>query len=130
MLTAPGCWRLSVTQGFSAAHALRHYEGKCERLHGHNFQVEVQVEGRELQPGTELLLDFKILKTELKAVLESLDHHDLNETPPFNQCNPSSEQIGRYIYEQLAPRLRSWPVRISSVTVGEKPGQSATFLPD
>ena len=66
-------WRLAVRDEFSAGHALRCYHGKCERLHGHNFSVEAVVEGDTLQPGTEFLADFSLLKRDLKAVLEELD---------------------------------------------------------
>ena len=41
-------WRLTVRDEISAGHALRHYEGKCERMHGHNFAVELTVEGDKL----------------------------------------------------------------------------------
>ena len=94
-------WRLTVRDDFAAAHALRHYEGKCERLHGHNFAVELTVEGQNLTQDTEMLLDFKVLKTGLKRVLETLDHRLLNETPPFDRLNPSSENLS--VGEQRAP---------------------------
>ncbi|SDF06375.1 6-carboxytetrahydropterin synthase QueD [Desulfovibrio legallii] len=127
-------WRLTVRDDFAAAHALRHYEGKCERLHGHNFAVELAVEGQNLTPDTEMLLDFKVLKTGLKAVLEALDHRLLNETPPFDRLNPSSENLARHIWRgmeawlagQADPQARA--VRLYSVTVAEKGAQSATYM--
>ncbi len=122
-------WQIAVNQEFSAAHALRRYHGKCERPHGHNFSVEVRVWGSELDKETEILLDFKTLKNELKAVLEMLDHSNLNETPPFDKINPSSENLSRYIHDQLVSRLASYPVRIASVAVAEKSGQNATYFP-
>ncbi|MDD2967896.1 MAG: 6-carboxytetrahydropterin synthase QueD [Desulfovibrionaceae bacterium] len=120
-------WQLTVRSEFSAAHALRHYQGKCENLHGHNFGVEVTVEGQELEPKTEMLVDFKVLKTALKTVLEQLDHHVLNETPPFDVQNPSSENLSRYIWQHMASLLQGLPVRLHSVTVSEKGAQSATY---
>ena len=60
ILMSEKLWRLTVRDDFSAGHALRHYEGKCERMHGHNFAVELTVEGNRLAPQTEMLLDFKI----------------------------------------------------------------------
>lgn len=121
-------WRLAVRDEFSAAHALRHYQGKCEHIHGHNFSVEAVVEGEKLQGGTEFLLDFSVLKKMLKAVLETLDHKDLNKVPPFDLLNPSSENLSRHIYQQLAPLLVPYSVRLHSVTVGEKAAQSATYF--
>ncbi len=129
-----GKWQLCVRDEFCAAHALRHYNGKCENLHGHNFNVDLCVEGTRLAPGTEMLLDFKILKSCLKECLETLDHRLLNEQAPFDKINPSSENIAREIWQQLAEKLALIPeaqtagLRLVSVTVGEKGSQSATYL--
>lgn len=124
---AKGLWRLTVRDEFCAGHALRYYEGKCENTHGHNFAVEATVEGNTLAPGTELLLDFKVLKTCLKDVLEPLDHGILNDTPPFDDINPSSENLARHIFHAMAKRLQGLPVRLYAVTVSEKSSQSATY---
>lgn len=125
-----GKWRLEITEDFAASHQLRHYEGKCERMHGHNFGVKVAVEGDKLTPDTELLMDFKELRTNLKAVLAELDHRHLNEVEPFTDCNPSSENLARFIYQKLAARLAGSPATVAWVTVSEKPAQSATYFED
>ena len=127
-------WRLTVRDDFSAGHALRHYEGKCERMHGHNFAVELTVEGSQLAAGTEMLLDFKVLKKGLKTVLDAMDHRLLNETPPFDRINPSSENLARHIWQGMQAHLAAHDdpqaqlVRLHSVTVSEKGAQSATYL--
>lgn len=127
-----GIWRLTVRSDFAAAHALRNYCGKCENMHGHNFAVEAVVEGDRLTPDTELVLDFKVLKQELKGVLELLDHKMLNEMPPFDVMNPSSENLSRFIYRHIAERLSGREdangVRVHAVTVSEKAAQSATYM--
>ena len=84
-------WKLTVRSEFCAAHALRHYQGKCEHLHGHNYAVEVVVKGYTLSQNTELLMDFGDLKALLKQALEPLDHAYINDVPPFDAVNPSSE---------------------------------------
>jgi 6-pyruvoyltetrahydropterin/6-carboxytetrahydropterin synthase len=127
-------WRLSVRDEFSAAHALRGYKGKCERLHGHNFAVELVVEGNSLSVDAALLLDFGLLKRLLKEILGEIDHSVLNETPPFDVLNPSSENLARHIWRTAAARLEIHPdpqaaaVRLHSVTVSEKDVQSATYM--
>jgi len=121
-------WRLAVRSEFSAAHALRHYRGKCEAVHGHNFSVEMVVEGRSLQEGTDLLVDFTLLKARLNKILETMDHRVLNESAPFDTINPSSENLARHIWQSLAQVMEEPGVRLYSVTVGEKAGQSATYM--
>jgi len=123
-----GIWRLTVRGEFSSAHALRHYQGKCERMHGHNYTVEMTVEGKNLTPDTEFVADFSVLKHQLAEELENLDHRDLNQTPPFDRINPSSENLARYLWTRLEPRLADLPVRLHSMTVSEKSTQSATYL--
>ena len=60
-------------------------------------------------------LVYKILKKELNAVLDTLDHKDLNELPAFKGESPSSEMISAYIYSKLKERI----VQLSKVTVWE-----------
>jgi 6-pyruvoyltetrahydropterin/6-carboxytetrahydropterin synthase len=125
---ATSIWRLAVRSEFAAAHALRHYKGKCESIHGHNFSVEAVVEGDTLTRDTELLADFSDLKKDLKAVLDTLDHKDLNATPPFDAINPSSENLARYIYRAMAEKAAERGVRMHTVTVSEHGPQSATYM--
>ncbi len=126
----PGVYRLTVKQEFCASHQLRNHEGKCENLHGHNFGVQVVVEGEKLDEKIEYLIDFNVLKRMTKEVLAKLDHTHLNEVPPFDQHNPSSELIAKHIYDQLKAQLaKDAPnVRMVEVSVNEKPQQRATYF--
>ena len=121
-------WRLTVRGEFASAHALRHYQGKCESLHGHNYSVEMVVEGETLTPDTELVVDFTLLKKELRAELALIDHVNLNEFPPFDVVNPSSENLARFLYRNMKARLSAMPIRLYSLTVGETAMQSATYM--
>ena len=111
-------WKLTVRSEFCAAHALRHYQGKCEHLHGHNYAVEVVVKGYTLSQDTELLMDFGDLKG------SSNRPSSLLIMPISMMCSvrcrePSSENLARYIWNQMAPSLPE-TVKMYSVTVAEK----------
>lgn len=123
-----GIWRLTVREQFSASHQLRGYDGACERLHGHNFGVEVEVEGRRLSEDLEILMDFKILKVLVREVLAELDHAHLNDLPAFAEHNPSSENLARHVYRAMAPRLEGTGVRLRQVAVSEKDTSRAVYL--
>lgn len=123
-----GIWRLTVTEGFSASHCLRGYEGPCENLHGHNFGVEAVVEGERLDPKIEYLIDFKALRGMIREILAEFDHHHLNDVPAFTVENPSSENLARYIYKKLEQALAGKPVTLVSVSVLEKPASKATYM--
>jgi len=115
-------YKLKVEGNFSSAHNLRGYKGKCEDLHGHNWRVEITVASSELDD-IGMLLDFKFLKKKLNAVLEKMDHKYLNKLVQFKKINPTSENIAKYIYDQLKPRI---PL-LDSVTVWENSTSSATY---
>jgi len=122
-----GIWRLTVRSEFSSAHALRHYKGKCENVHGHNYGVEVVIEGRTLSEDTELIMDFTQLKALLNRILDDLDHRMLNEIPPFDVQNPSSENLARYIWKRMNCGLPEG-IYMHAVTVSEKNTQAATYM--
>jgi len=122
----PGVFEITVEEQFSAAHALRNYPGDCEHLHGHNWAVEVTVECRELNE-IGIGVDFREVKQSVREALHRLDHINLNELPPFNDINPSSENIARYLYQDLSGKLNTGKVRISRVRVSETPTSSASY---
>ena len=96
-------YQARVEDEFSAAHFLKHYHGKCEKLHGHNYRVRLWVRGEELDEGG-MLADFSLLKKALKEVLALLDHSNLNEFEVFKN-DPSAERIARYVFEEAEKRL-------------------------
>ena len=112
-------WTLKVRDKFSAAHYLKGYQGKCEKVHGHTFQVEVEIAVRELGRAG-IGFDFAEIKKALAAALP--DHTLLNEVFPFN---PSAENIARHLYGELK---KTYPVK--SVTVWESEDASAAYAED
>jgi len=118
---------LVIRGEFSAAHNLRAYRGKCERLHGHTWRVDLYLTGTDL--GAEgMVLDFAEAKRILEAVLADLDHAYLNEVPPFDRINPSSENLARVLAERVAERLPEG-VRLTALTVWESDRCGATYRP-
>jgi 6-pyruvoyltetrahydropterin/6-carboxytetrahydropterin synthase len=123
-------FEVSVDQTFAAGHALRNYKGRCENVHGHNFRVQVTIEGERLDD-TGMLVDFLDVKKSMQEVIERLDHQFLNDIPPFDVKNPSAENIAEHFYETMSRDLDKNPVaiRIREVKVWETEIQSATYRP-
>jgi 6-pyruvoyltetrahydropterin/6-carboxytetrahydropterin synthase len=123
-------FEISVERSFAAGHALRGYKGKCENIHGHNYKVRVTLTGANLD-STGLLCDFVEVKRMMDAIIERLDHRFINEIPPFDELNPSAENLARYFHQQLALGLRekppAVPVRIGEVQVWETDSTTATY---
>ncbi len=120
-------WLLTVRDSFSSAHFLRNYMGKCENMHGHNYLVEYSVKGDTLSDDTELLADFTVLKRILKNELDVLDHKVINELPPFDTINPSAENLARFLWDLLEPKVAELGVTLTSVSISEKDTQTATY---
>ena len=117
-------YEVSVREHFDAAHYLRGYEGKCENLHGHRFQVMVTLRATELDE-IGLAYDFTELKRHLREILDRFDHTCLNDVPPFDRINPSSENIAATIYEEL----QKGALPISHLQVCESPDACVTYIP-
>jgi len=121
-------FEISVEYTFAAGHALRNYKGKCENVHGHNYKVRVTLAGDKLNAAG-LLIDFVDLRAEIKALTEKLDHRFLNDIPPFDQLNPSAENLAKYICEGIEAQALNQGLQVHGVTVWETDTTSATYRP-
>ena len=125
-------YTLRVVGAFEAAHRVVNYPGKCDRLHGHNWVVEATFQGTQLDE-LGMLIDFKIAKKALAAVLDDFDHYYLNDCPPFKDGgNPTAENLARIIYEKLEARteVQASPAELTALTVWESPKSSVTYTKD
>lgn len=102
---------------FDAAHFLEGYQGKCSRLHGHRWTIDVCVSGTQLNH-LGLLMDFKDLAAVVDRILP--DHEYLNELPEFYGVNPTAENLAKHFYSRLG-RLLPEGIQIERVRVWESP---------
>lgn len=96
--------RIRKQFAFEAAHVLPHHPGKCSRLHGHSYRLDVAVDGplRGSGPSAGMVEDFdRIAEIVRREIVEALDHSSLNDLLD----NPTSELIALWIWERLAPAL-------------------------
>ena len=121
-------YELKVITHFSAAHQLREFEGACEDLHGHNWKMEIYVTSETLTKAG-IVVDFRVLKKHVKSVMATLDHKFLNDLEAFKDENPSSENIARYVAEQLSLLIEEPGVKVSRVTAWESENACATYYP-
>ena len=119
-------YELTIITQFSAAHQLRNFKSKCEKLHGHNWKIEVSLTGNKLNEAG-LLIDFKDVRDATNKILEELDHSFLNEISPFKGKNPSSENIAAYIFEKLSDELNIGHIRVAKVTAWESDFANASY---
>ncbi len=123
-------FELTVETVFAAAHAIV-IRGEHEPVHGHNWHVTVAVRGRDLDSDG-LLIDFHDLEHALGAITSRFRNQDLNQTPPFDEVNPTAEHVARHIGEEMGRHIASsgGDTAVAWVRVTEAPGCAVTWLPD
>mgnify|MGYP001548615971 FL=1 len=121
-------YELKVVNHFAAAHQLAMVAKKCENLHGHNWKIEVFIEGEKLNDAG-VVIDFGEIKKHLADIVKTLDHTFLNELACFQNKNSSSENIARYIAESMQERISAPGVRVSRVRTWESDDACATYIP-
>jgi 6-pyruvoyltetrahydropterin/6-carboxytetrahydropterin synthase len=122
-------YTVSVQAHYDSAHFLVNYKGKCERLHGHRYVVDVAVRTRDLDEAG-IAFDFVDLKRELRDLADYLDHQLLNDLPEFEGVETSAENQARWFYGELRKRLPE-PVAAGLLyaRVWETPTQWAAYGP-
>lgn len=119
-------YEVTIETHFSAAHRLRHYAGECERLHGHNWDVSISVAAEKLNE-LGMVMDFRDLKDGANQLMDKFDHRYLNEIPPFTELNPTTENIAKYIFDELSENVNTDLAKISKVTIWESPTCCASY---
>ncbi len=125
-------YEVIVEQAFSAAHFLKDYPGKCAYVHGHNYRVQITVEGETLDH-LGMLVEFEVIKKALAPWIDRFDHGFLNEIPPFDKTNPTAENLAKFFYDEVTKAIRqpgeAAAVRISYVRVFETDKCSGAYRP-
>lgn len=121
-------FQVSVEETFSAGHALRGYKGKCENVHGHNYRVQITLEGPQLD-NIGLLVDFTRVKQVMREVIKRLDHQFINDLEPFTTVNPSAENMAKYFFEEVSGQLKDLPpgAAIREVVIWETDTANAKY---
>ena len=117
---------ICVKSHYDSAHFIRDYNGKCERLHGHRYEVEAAMSFEDLGEGG-IAYDFTDAKRHLRAITDELDHQNLNDLPAFEGIETSAENQARHIYRTLKSKLGDFGGSLLYVRVWETPNQWAQY---
>jgi 6-pyruvoyltetrahydropterin/6-carboxytetrahydropterin synthase len=127
-------YTITVETHIDAAHYLREYQGKCENLHGHRYKIVAKISTEKLND-IGLAYDFTVLKKHLNDICDRYDHTCLNDVPPFDKINASSENLAATIYKELKKKLlgksaRPEPVEeltLVAIEAWETPTQGVSY---
>ena len=118
-------FQITITCEFSAAHALRLYDGSLEPIHGHNWRVSVTVMADKLD-AIGVVMDFHELERLVDEVIGPMHNRNLNDLPAFAAMNPSAENVAVHVAKSLKLPVS---VRLSKVEVWETWNCSAVYEP-
>lgn len=118
---------VSVSASFSAAHAIKGMVGSCEKLHGHNWKVEVHVVVDDLD-ARGIAVDYRELRSQLQQIVNPFDHSVLNEVPELRGLSPTCENLAKHIFACLVRELPK-EQKLRKVRVWESDYSSAAYMP-
>jgi len=116
---------IRVETHFRASHQLALPDGSKEPLHHHNWAVTAEVSSDKLN-SMGFVMDFCRLKAEVDKTIAEFDNIPLDSIDYFRRNNSSAENVAKYIFDKLEPKLPSG-VKLRSIRVVEEPGCSAKF---
>ena len=119
-------WEISTETAVAAAHQLRLTPGEGERLHGHNWRIKATVRADQLD-ARGFVMDFNELSPMLRATVEPYEHVFLNEIAPFDDVNPTAENIARVVADALAAKVDDERVKVARVEVWENDTCAAVY---
>ncbi|HEV8658235.1 MAG TPA: 6-carboxytetrahydropterin synthase [Thermoanaerobaculia bacterium] len=123
-------YSVRVEARFEAAHYLREYRGISEPLHGHSYKVEADLASRDGGIDSDAIaVDFVSAKRKLEMLAKKLDYGCINDVPPFNEINPSAENIAAWFHRELTSAVADENAIVTSVTIWEGPVNSVKFVP-
>lgn len=110
---------LSKRLNFEAAHFLPCYDGKCKNLHGHRWEVGIEIKAIGLD-SQGMVLDFTVLN---RLIRDKYDHSLLNDHVDV----PTAENLSKVIWEIVAEKLNKEIHTSLSVFVEETPGSGVAY---
>jgi len=119
-------YQITIETHFSSAHRLRNYNGECERLHGHNWKVQISV-ASDVLSDLGMVMDFKDIKSNVKPLIGKLDHQYLNDIPPFTEINPTTENISKYLFDEFSKLINTDQIKVTKVEIWESTTSSASY---
>lgn len=129
---------LTITKEFvfDAAHKLcckdlseeenRELYGKCSRLHGHSYRLQLTVSGPVGSDG--MIINFaKLKKTVNEKITDRYDHACLNDLDEYLGIPVTAENMVVHIYKVIDKLFKLSEITLQSVVVYETPTSWATM---
>jgi len=125
-------YTIRVRAEFESAHSIRGYipdhdnpgQYLDEPIHGHSWAIEAFASTPDVDARTGFGIDFLVFKKTVEKLAKYLHYHFINERPPFNKINPSTENIAKWFYEEIQKEFQG---KLVKTVVWEGPNNYATY---
>jgi len=110
----------------------RHYvtiAGNAGNLHTHSYRLHVRYRTNALVPEDHVVVGYQVLRERTEGVVKAYNNRLLNDLPPFQRLQPTTENLTAVLFQQLQRALADLPVEIVNVTVWESPTAAITYGP-
>ena len=127
-----GEFQVRIEGRFESAHYLYKYfpDGSDEPVHGHSWQVEVFLAGKDGSTGSDgIAFDFLTARKRLDELIDRVEHVCINNLAEFKGVNPTAENLARWFYLGIQERVEGEGGVVREIRVWEGPQNYATFFP-
>lgn len=108
----------------------RHYiimDGHAGPLHAHSYRLQVVCRSDSLVHGDDVIVGYQQLRQQVEMVIRAYNNQLLNDLPPFEHLQPTTESLVAVLFQQLQRALSDLPARLTSLTVWESPTEAVTY---
>lgn len=118
---------VTIKDQFESAVKLYHYSGSCANVHGHTYRVAVTFHNND--QSSDMVVDYYDAKTWVEKVIALLDHKFINEIKPFDELNPTTENIAQWLHQEIS-HLVTKNIEVQKIELSENDHFSVTYAPN
>jgi 6-pyruvoyltetrahydropterin/6-carboxytetrahydropterin synthase len=120
------CYEIAIDIFFNARHHVV-IEGRQGPDHAHSYRLQVRCRSRSITNQDHVIIGYHTLRERIRQVASAYNNQSLNDLPPFQKAQPTTENLTSVIHQQLSRSLRDLPISLVSVTVWDSPTEAITF---
>lgn len=119
-------YEIVVDTFFNARHAVV-IAGRQGPIHAHSYRLQVRCRSWALETEDQVVVGYQPLRERMKQVVQAYNNRLLNDLPPFQRLQPTTENLAAVLFQQLQQMLGALPVELVSITVWESPTEAITY---
>ncbi|KPL88631.1 hypothetical protein SE16_07810 [Ardenticatena maritima] len=119
-------YEITLDMFFNARHFVV-MNGVPGEVHTHSYRLQVRCRSRQLEQDSHVVVGYTAIRERMNQVVSAYNNQLLNDLPPFQRLQPTTENLAAVLFQQLERLLADLPVELVGVTVWESPTESVAF---